>query len=549
MPKRKKGRGWVNQKRRRTGQSKNIVHSTTDNRGHDTTSTPAFEGAELTSLNTSNAEVQTSNARPQGSRGKSASLQFESSQNVDWQNQASTSGYDWSGGISEIYETTILPLPPTRQTGCGCHKEVNGRFLKGGTRHRLCGCGKQTENNFHGCSTEKNARHMLETDNNMDDLSQHIQDMQLENEADVNISTTEKVQEQTQTAAEDMTQVLPLVVSERQEQLLSGIIEGEGSSCVDRGIQKELAVTFKDMQVTISETDEYRRDAASLTANELQAEPLAVVYDLQEPTMVAEPVQDEPVVVEKFYAGSMDNLCPYCSAQRFKGEMGSFNCCHSGKVSLPQLTPLPDELHMLFTSNDARSRNFRENIRCYNSAMAFASMGASVAAPPGRGPYVYKIHGQIYHQSSCLHPEQGQKPQYCQLYILDNQQATAARLHHAHNAKCRNDVFQILHGVLERNSPYAAAYRQMFEIEQQNPHKDVKMWMKKVTDNKRHNLPSHDEVAAIFVGEDGAPTNPDFAVYPRGRPLQRIYCTSPNLDPMVYPLLFPRGDPGWCDSL
>ena len=30
----------------------------------------------------------------------------------------------------------------------------------------------------------------------------------------------------------------------------------------------------------------------------------------------------------------------------------------------------------------------------------------------------------------------------------------------------------------------------------------VKMWMTKVKDQQRHNLPRHDQVAAVFVGED-----------------------------------------------
>ena len=60
----------------------------------------------------------------------------------------------------------------------------------------------------------------------------------------------------------------------------------------------------------------------------------------------------------------------------------------------------------------------------------------------------------------------------------------------------------------------------------------------------RYNLPH--EVSAVFVGEDGAPpTRRDTMVYPRNRYLETISTTSPNLDPMTYPNLFPRGDGGW----
>ena len=52
----------------------------------------------------------------------------------------------------------------------------------------------------------------------------------------------------------------------------------------------------------------------------------------------------------------------------------------------------------------------------------------------------------------------------------------------------------------------------------------------------------------IFVGNDGAPPLPserDVIIYPRNRPLRDISILSPNLDPMIYPLLFPNGDLGW----
>ena len=74
------------------------------------------------------------------------------------------------------------------------------------------------------------------------------------------------------------------------------------------------------------------------------------------------------------------------------------------------------------------------------------------------------------------------------------------------------------------------------------------MWMTKVKHQQRHNLPRHDEAAAVFffLAKTGqAPTNTGFAVYPKGKPLQKIPYTSPNVYPMIYPLLFPKADAGW----
>nr|XP_047141085.1 uncharacterized protein LOC124816098 [Hydra vulgaris] len=56
-------------------------------------------------------------------------------------------------------------------------------------------------------------------------------------------------------------------------------------------------------------------------------------------------------------------------------------------------------------------------------------------------------------------------------------------------------------------------------------------------DRRRYNLPSHDEVAVVFAGEDGSPpTSREAVIYPRGHPLKIVSRMSPNLDPMVYPL-------------
>ena len=75
---------------------------------------------------------------------------------------------------------------------------------------------------------------------------------------------------------------------------------------------------------------------------------------------------------------------------------------------------------------------------------------------------------------------------------------------------------------------------------------EVRRFYKRGPDCRRYNEPTHDEVAVVFVGEDGAPpVNRDIVIYLRNRLPQRISYMSCHLDPMCYPILFPRGDPGW----
>ena len=74
--------------------------------------------------------------------------------------------------------------------------------------------------------------------------------------------------------------------------------------------------------------------------------------------------------------------------------------------------------------------------------------------------------------------------------------------------------------------------------------------MREGPDRRRYNAPLNEEVASIFTGNDGAPPAPrDIVIYPRVQPLRHIPYISSNIDPLMYPLIFPRGEPGWDSNL
>ncbi|KAF2345203.1 Hemocyanin N-terminal [Trinorchestia longiramus] len=58
--------------------------------------------------------------------------------------------------------------------------------------------------------------------------------------------------------------------------------------------------------------------------------------------------------------------------------------------------------------------NFRQNIRNYNSAFAFASFSANIRHPPGRGQYCFGLQGQTYHYASNLHADDTEERRYSQ---------------------------------------------------------------------------------------------------------------------------------------
>ncbi|KAF2355421.1 hypothetical protein FHG87_013825 [Trinorchestia longiramus] len=96
---------------------------------------------------------------------------------------------------------------------------------------------------------------------------------------------------------------------------------------------------------------------------------------------------------EQFNIGLMNVICRFCSAYRFQGEL--LNCCHNGKVHLPSLQECPLLLRRLLECDNHEARNYRDNIRNYNAAFSFASFGADVIMPPGRGPYCFRLQSQL----------------------------------------------------------------------------------------------------------------------------------------------------------
>ena len=111
------------------------------------------------------------------------------------------------------------------------------------------------------------------------------------------------------------------------------------------------------------------------------------------------------------------------------GESHYSICCENGKTcELPSFnrpTPILDEL---LTSPEKEARTFREEIRSYNAAFAFMSVGAKVSAPSGYGLSVFRIHGAVCHYTGSLRPPEGAEPVYAQLYVYDPQESLDYRV-------------------------------------------------------------------------------------------------------------------------
>ena len=120
--------------------------------------------------------------------------------------------------------------------------------------------------------------------------------------------------------------------------------------------------------------------------------------------------------------------CPSCKALLWNAEAirGQSNqeskqfslCCQKGRVRLPPVREPPSPLLELL-----ESPSFKPHIRAANSLLDFTSMGAnvdsSVTGTPG--PFTFRVHGQIIHRIGSMLPEDGNDPEYLQLYIFDTE--------------------------------------------------------------------------------------------------------------------------------
>lgn len=267
--------------------------------------------------------------------------------------------------------------------------------------------------------------------------------------------------------------------------------------------------------------------------------------------------------------GGMNYTCEFCLALNFRDEKLRDNtfkhCCSKNTVLLPR-KQYPECLQNLLTNVDNQNyQDFRKNIRNYNSAVAFASFSAKEELFSTKGPPVIRIHGQIYHRASHLHPNDENKRRFAQLYIMDSRTANQERIKQCMQFKLDQQILDILDNFLRRNNPFCKAYRMLNEVVEdcessalygRQKIQNVNMIFKKDRSysQKRYTIPTVDEVAAVFKSESGEPPfERDFKVYPRARyPNEKLIIlnvTSPNLLPMVYPLLFPYGEPGWSPNL
>ena len=195
-------------------------------------------------------------------------------------------------------------------------------------------------------------------------------------------------------------------------------------------------------------------------------------------------------------------------------------CCSNGKAILRPLGTIPTAISDLFRGNSTEAKEFKQNIRSYNSALSFTSMNANLdrsVANNISGAYAFRIHDGVQHlKSSSLVPSDDMSsataphPKFAQIYIFDTDNKLRNRMNVAGNSEVDQNTMATLQRVMHDINPFVSQFKTMKELAEEQPEgiQDVRMVFRSqgTPDPRRYNDPTASEIGVLIVG---ATDNPD----------------------------------------
>ncbi|KAG7572528.1 Nucleic acid-binding OB-fold [Arabidopsis suecica] len=318
----------------------------------------------------------------------------------------------------------------------------------------------------------------------------------------------------------------------------------------------------------INETDDTYKEGLALTNSSETTDPLGPTSSTPSSKRSMDVVSED--IEEYLDHGDPVYSCSYCGAIMWYGERINRHkkvrkpiftqCCLQGSVKLPFLHNQPELLFALLTNDDDMSRHFRENIRAYNMIFSFTSLGGKCdnSVTAGRGPNMFQIQGENYHQMGSLKPGEGEFPKFSQLYIVDTENEVENRAgilskgkssgKYKKKPELRKDIIEAIIKLLNEVNPYVAHFRQARDRFNTNPEQSfhMKIVSDRVKDGRTYAVPTASEVAALIPGDFhvGMPSR-DIIIEEKSGYLQRISEIEPCYLALQYPLLFPKGEDGY----
>ncbi|PWA42583.1 hypothetical protein CTI12_AA478070 [Artemisia annua] len=261
--------------------------------------------------------------------------------------------------------------------------------------------------------------------------------------------------------------------------------------------------------------------------------------------------EDQSLLYEDL--GDCNERCRYCNAafwhgERLKGHRDATYhlCCGGGKVYIESEPEPPDYIRHLLS--DA---TFMQHIRAYNQMFAMTSFGANIdnTVNQGRGPYVFKVSGQVYHQIGSLCPTGDDKPCFLQLYIYDTQNEVQNRMDHFTSSGTNPLNPQIVEGLIEfldTHNELVQVFRTARDKCAENDVPEFKVRLYNGNSARGYELPTSQAIGAI-VFDSGPTTESDYDIIIEYRdgPAKRINKLHQSYMSLQFPLIFVYGQPGY----
>ncbi|XP_048593363.1 uncharacterized protein LOC111209440 [Brassica napus] len=187
-----------------------------------------------------------------------------------------------------------------------------------------------------------------------------------------------------------------------------------------------------------------------------------------------------------------------------------------GQVQLPLLKEPPLVLKKLMEGDDILNKHFQKNMRPYNMAFSFISLGGKVerSVEKGIGPSMFQLQGENYHLMGSLQPNDGNEAKFGQLYIVDTEHEVENRVN------ClRTDPDDAFH---------------------------MRIVSDRLQDGRTYNTPTATEVATLIPGDFNLDmNNRDIVLQQQSGKLLRINEIHASYLALQYPLLFTYGEDGF----
>jgi hypothetical protein len=237
-------------------------------------------------------------------------------------------------------------------------------------------------------------------------------------------------------------------------------------------------------------------------------------------------------------------LCSYgCGAIKFKNE-SSF-CCQKGKIKLA-LPKINNIVSNLLTDASEKGTHFRTFIRAYNNNLALASIGVRLDERFNNGKsgiYTFRVQGTIYHRVGPLTPFN--ESQYLQLYIWDGDLQQEIKRRQELCSSLRAEILTELLQYLNENNPHVQTFK-MVSRQENIDNLEVRLHLKLGQDRRRYNIPTSNEIAAIWLDDSGQGngdgiTHKHVLAIKKDGSYQKIPYLSGLYDSLAYPLLLTNG--------